>query len=190
MAILFIGGLAVLDRMLVSQKITAQTSASQSKDFQNYHNNSFTVVYVVDGDTFDINFPDAKFGDTRIRLLGVDTPETKKEGWPVMHFGPQASEFTKSELLGKNITVLLDRISASRDKYGRLLCYVVNENGQNFNKRLIELGYAYADLRFEHSHYISFRNAMEKAKRSKAGLWREVKPQDMPEFMRQRFGPK
>jgi micrococcal nuclease len=63
-----------------------------------------TVLKVVDGDTVDI--VDDIRGRLRIRLLGIDTPETKKPGYTVGCWGPQASEFAKSTLLGLCATEL------------------------------------------------------------------------------------
>ena len=60
-----------------------------------------TVLKVVDGDTVDI--VDDVRGRLRIRLLGIDTPETKKPGYTVGCWGPEASEFAKSTLLGQRV---------------------------------------------------------------------------------------
>ena len=60
-----------------------------------------TVLKVVDGDTVDI--VDDVRGRLRIRLLGIDTPETKKPGYTVGCWGPQATEFAKSTLLGQRV---------------------------------------------------------------------------------------
>ena len=60
-----------------------------------------TVLKVVDGDTVDI--VDDVRGRLRIRLLGIDTPETKKPGYHVGCWGPEAREFAKSTLLGQRV---------------------------------------------------------------------------------------
>ncbi len=65
-----------------------------------------TVLKVVDGDTVDI--VDDVRGRLRIRLLGIDTPETKKPGYTVGCWGPQASEFAKSTLLGQPVAFVTD----------------------------------------------------------------------------------
>jgi endonuclease YncB( thermonuclease family) len=59
------------------------------------------VLKVVDGDTVDT--VDDVRGRLRIRLLGIDTPETKKPGFTVGCWGPEASEFAKSTLLGQRV---------------------------------------------------------------------------------------
>ena len=69
-------------------------------DFQKYHRKTFTVLEVIDGDTLDVDIPDGEHADTRIRLIGVDTPETKHPKYGLMYFGPEATEFTTQKALG------------------------------------------------------------------------------------------
>src|SRR5438128_5228314 len=73
------------------------------------------VTRVVDGDTIIV-------GDERVRLIGVDTPETKKPGTPVQCFGKKATAFTKRLVEHRKVT--LERDAEERDRYGRLLAYV------------------------------------------------------------------
>ena len=54
-----------------------------------------TVERVVDGDTVDLRFAS---GRERVRLLGIDTPETVKPNTPVQCFGPEASARAKALL--------------------------------------------------------------------------------------------
>src|SRR5690606_1019584 len=114
------------------------------------------VVKVVDGDTIDVQiFPEREDGlpaaipagakIERVRLIGVDTPETVHPFKPIEQFGKEASNYTKSQLQGK--TVRLEDDLSKRDKYGRILAYVWFED-RHFNAELIEKGYAFAYLRF------------------------------------------
>jgi micrococcal nuclease len=92
------------------------------------------VTHVVDGDTIRI-------GDERIRLIGVDTPETRKPGSPVECFGKQATAFTKRLVLGRKVRLELD--VEHRDRYGRLLAYVTRaKDGLPVNAELVRRGYA------------------------------------------------
>ncbi|MBM3692577.1 MAG: thermonuclease family protein [Actinomycetota bacterium] len=95
------------------------------------------VVEVIDGDTVVVALPDGT-RDT-VRLLGVDTPETKHPTRPVGCFGPEASAFTRSRLLGR--TVRLESDTERRDTYGRRLAYVWLD-GRRFNDVLLRAGYA------------------------------------------------
>lgn len=165
------------------QPQTAEKSASL--DFEKYHKKTFTVVNVVDGDTLDIDIPDGNNSHTRIRLWGVDTPETKKPGTPVMYFGPQASEFTKELTLGKSVTVYLDKTD-TRDKYNRLLAYIQPPDGRYLNEVLLSEGYAYFDLRFRHSFYNKYKQLESAARSQRKGLWEKVTRQQLPEWLQRK----
>ena len=74
------------------------------------------VERVVDGDTFEIVIGGKK---EKARLIGVDTPETKKPNTPVMYYGKEASDYTKKRLEHKTVTLEWD--IDKRDPYQRLL---------------------------------------------------------------------
>jgi len=151
-------------------------------DFDKYHENTFTVINVVDGDTVDIDAADGKYDHTRIRLLGLDTPETKTSGEP-MHFAREATQFTSHFTLNKKVTVLLDEVSEKRDKYGRLLAWLRLDDGSSLNEKLVKEGFAYADLRFKNSRFDKLVELQAQARKSKAGLWREAKKTDLPKWL-------
>ena len=72
---------------------------------------------VVDGDTIDIR--DDVRGRLRVRLLGIDTPETKKPGYTVGCGGPEATSFAVQTMLGERVAVVADPTQDSTDRYGR-----------------------------------------------------------------------
>src|SRR5687768_4909974 len=78
------------------------------------------LVEVVDGDTIDVEIGGR---DERVRLIGVDTPESVRPDSPVECFGPEAASFTTS-LLPTGTALHLERDPEARDDYGRLLAYV------------------------------------------------------------------
>ena len=82
---------------------------------------SFKCTRVVDGDTIILSTKE------RVRLIGVDTPETKHPNKPVEQYGKEASAFTTRIVEGKKVTLEYDQ--EKRDKYGRLLAYVYLEDG-------------------------------------------------------------
>ena len=158
--------------------------APQSNDQIRYHDKTFQVVHVVDGDTLDIDIPDGDRPVTRIRLWGVDTPEVGLHDTNVMHFGPEASQFAKQTLLDREVHVVLSP-DRTRGKYGRLLAYVyLKHGGRMFNEMLIEEGYAYADLRFKHHYYKQFKAMDKRARTAGVGLWKDVTPETMPGWKR------
>ncbi len=152
-------------------------------DWDKYHGCQFKVARIIDGDTLDVDCPDGRFKRTRIRLLGVDTPETVKPDSPVEHFGPEASRFTKSATLGKTITLKLQR-ARTRDTYNRLLGYVILPDGKNLNKQIIATGHGYSDPRFRHPLGREFQAAQTEAMGACRGLWKEATDADLPYYYR------
>jgi endonuclease YncB( thermonuclease family) len=95
----------------------------------------FKVENVVDGDTMDL----AGFG--RVRLAGIDTPETVHPTKGVQKGGPEASNFTKKMAAGKFVTVKLQR-GDTEDKYGRALTVLEDEEGNIFNTEIVKAGHS------------------------------------------------
>jgi len=150
-------------------------------DVEKYHLKSFTVVNVVDGDTIDLDCPDGDWPHTRVRLWGVDTPETVKPDTPREHFGHEASEFTKAATLGQTVTLELES-RQTRDKYNRLLAYVFLPDARMLNRMLVETGYGYADPRYDHRYKDEFARLQRMAMKAGAGLWKDVRQQDLPYY--------
>lgn len=155
-------------------------------DWSRYHDRSFRVARVVDGDTLDIEAPDGDKPVTRIRLWGVDTPETGHGRLPLMHYGPEATAFAKKTLDGRRVHIVLSP-KRTRGKYGRLLAYVfLRRGGRMFNEMLLQEGYAYADLRFKHHYFDRFKSLEKLARKAGVGLWAKVTLDKMPPW-KQRF---
>lgn len=127
-----------------------------------------TVVRVVDGDTLQIEL-DGEL--VKVRLIGVDTPETVHPQKPVEHFGKQASAFTKRLVEGKAVRLESDPQTANRDKYGRLLRYVYLKDGTLVNALIIRKGYGHAYTRFPFQFMEKFRELERHAREEKRGLW-------------------
>lgn len=177
----------VADRHFVENVRTAvQQAATQSTDRQKYHGRAFRVIEIIDGDTFDVDIPDANFPDTRIRLLGVDTPETRHPTIGVMYYGKEATEFTTRAVLNQEVTILLDTVGDQRDRYGRLLAYVKLPNGATLNEQLIREGCGYAYLPYRHSDYDDYNQLMTQAINEKRGLWKDVKRDQLPKWLQQK----
>jgi len=177
-----------LDHSPIRRRWQAQPkSEEQAKayDFEKYHQKSFTVAGVVDGDTIDIDIPDGKYNRTRIRLWGIDTPESKSLKYGVMYFGPEAADFTTKLALGKQVTVYLEE-RRTRGKFGRLLAYVQLPDGRFLNKVLLTEGFAYADLRFRHSFYNKYKQLEASARSQKKGLWQNVTRDQLPEWLQRK----
>jgi micrococcal nuclease len=125
------------------------------------------VERVVDGDTFMAAIAGR---NERIRLIGVDTPETVDPDRPVQPYGKEASNFAKHMLNGRTVRLVGD--VEARDRYGRLLAYVWLPDGTFWNALLAAEGYAqlitippdvtYAGL---------FRRLVDEARSANRGLW-------------------
>jgi len=79
----------------------AEKKAADKENEQREYDATVRVTRVVDGDTIRIS-PTAD-GNNEVRLIGVDTPETKEPGCEVQPYGPEASEFATSELQGEEV---------------------------------------------------------------------------------------
>ena len=169
------------------QQSPKNEAQARTYDFEQYHGKTFTVVKVVDGDTLDINIPDVNQNYTRIRLLGVDSPETRSRYSSVMYFGPEAAEFAGKSALGKEATIYLEE-NNTRGKYGRLLAYVKLPDQRFLNEALLTDGFAYADLRFRHSLYQKYKQLESSARRQQKGLWENIAREQLPEWL-QRMEP-
>jgi micrococcal nuclease len=126
-----------------------------------------TVTRDVDGDTVAVRYSNG--ATDKVRILGVDTPETHKPGTPVQCYGPEASRFTKHALVGR--TVRLETDAVTRDKYGRLLAYIYVD-GHRFDDELLRLGYARLLIIPPNGvHARAMLSAELEAKRARRGLW-------------------
>lgn len=104
---------------------------------QNMNSDQYRVVRVVDGDTLILDIDNK---EERVRLIGVDTPESvHPDASKNVKAGKIASDFTKSRLEGEYVELEFD--VQERDRYGRILAYVWHE-GEMFNKLLLKEGYA------------------------------------------------
>lgn len=133
-----------------------QTTTKDKKTFQ--------VISIADGDTIKL----AEIGT--VRLIGIDTPETKDPRKPVQCFGQEASNKI-GELL-TNSSVYLEFDPAQRiDKYGRTLAYVFRNDGLDVNLEMVKQGFAFAYTKYPNPRSGEFVNAQTEAKSKQTGLW-------------------
>lgn len=121
------------------------------------------VVRVVDGDTLVLD------GRERVRLIGVDTPESVDPRRPVERFGREAAAFTRRLAEGRRVRLAYDR--QRTDSYGRTLAYVYLEDGTFLNAEIIRQGYGYAYTRFPFHYLEEFRGYEREARAARRGLW-------------------
>lgn len=130
------------------------------------------VTRHIDGDTVHVTLENPPSGFSKIekiRMIGVDTPETVHPNSGVEYFGLESSAFTKNALLGKPVYIALDW--DTRDRYGRLLAYIYTADGKCHNAELISQGYAHAYTRFPFQFLQEFIALEQQARSAKTGLW-------------------
>lgn len=103
---------------------------------------SAKVTKIVDGDTIDVDI-DLGFGVTlkqRVRLNGIDAPETRTKNKEEKELGLKAKRITEEYIRGAKIIVIR---TYKDDMYGRILADVIAD-GINVNQKLIDEGFAVA----------------------------------------------
>ena len=129
------------------------------------------VLKVVDGDTIDIR--DDNRGRLRVRLLGIDAPETKKPGYTVGCWGPEATEFAKSTMMGQRVALVTDPTQDRTDRYGRTLAYLVRADGWDYSVEAARAGTAHPYIYGGQpvSRYDAIEVAEREARDALRGLW-------------------
>jgi micrococcal nuclease len=135
-----------------------------------------TVIEVVDGDTLDVRIGGQR---ERLRLLGIDTPETVKPDSPVECFGPEASAYA-GELLPPGTDVLLQRDRQARDRFGRLLAYLWRaSDGRFVNEAMLAGGYARLLVIEPNTvRRPALAAAASEARAARVGLWGSCPPSE------------
>lgn len=142
--------------------LTAPDLAEQIKP--GYHK----VVSISDGDTFQVQIAGKR---ETIRMIGIDTPETRDPRKPVQCFGTTSSNKLKELLGGATVRLEGDPASGDRDKYQRLLRWVYLEDGRFANQLMVQEGYAFAYTIFPNSKLEDFRAWEREAREANRGLW-------------------
>ena len=134
-----------------------------------------TVTHVVDGDTVDVAFITNvanKTNTERVRLIGIDTPETKRPDTPIECFGREASS-ALAALIPQGTPVMVERDVEERDRYGRLLGYVFRANDGLFvNHEMVRAGMALPSTFPPNIAYVDvFAEAGDASRAAAVGLW-------------------
>lgn len=128
----------------------------------------YKVNYVYDGDTIGVNISGV---NEKVRLIGVDTPETQDPDFPVQCYGPESSTYSENNLLDKEVRLESDPTNQNRDRYDRLLRYVYLKDNTLWNQKLIDEGYGFAYLRYPFTKLETFEASEKNARNQKKGLW-------------------
>lgn len=127
----------------------------------------YQVQRVIDGDTIVLEQV-----DLRVRLQGVDTPETVKANTSIENWGPESTEYTRAFLENANWRVRLVIEGEPVDRYGRQLAFVWHA-GRLLNEELVQQGLARAKTTFDFSQAMKERllKAEFEAQESQRGIW-------------------
>ncbi len=139
---------------------TANASADSSHDRTTLWR---TCLRVIDGDTIELN------GHELVRLIGVDTPESKRPGTPVEYFAIEATRFTT--LLVSDHRLRLEYDQTRKDRYGRTLAYIFREDSTFVNAEIICQGFGFAYPRYPFRYLEDFLAFQREARDAGRGLW-------------------
>ena len=155
--------------VLVAALVVAAVGCGGARPTSPASHGEAVVVRVVDGDTLVADFAGR---DEKVRLIGIDTPESVKPNTPVECFGKEASHHL-AELLPEGTAIRVERDVEARDQYGRLLGYVYRSKDELFvNRAQAEDGFADL-LTFPPNvaHTDEFTAAVAAARAATRGLW-------------------
>lgn len=137
------------------------------------------VINVIDGDTLEVSFKDGEI--ERIRMVGIDCPESLKANDPDEYPGISDTEYlhnwavhiknyTRTRLLDKEIKIKYDSKAGKRGIYDRILAYVIVE-GSNYNIELIRKGYARVYEEASCDILSELLSVQKEAMNQKRGVW-------------------
>lgn len=126
------------------------------------------VTWITDGDTISV-----KIGSRseKVRLLGVDTPETNDVREEYKQAAYDARDWLIAKLKKKTVVLEADPEADDRDKHGRLLRYVLLD-GENVNLTLVREGMGWAYTRFKYTKKNEFKKAQGEAAAARRGVAR------------------
>ena len=166
-AIIFI--LFLLMGYSASKSIGVNTIPQKPEEqIQNSNNTLYKVERVIDGDTIDVLVNNEPI---RIRLIGIDAPETGRGNTKTECYADEAKAYLSYFLNNKTVRLEKDETQGDKDKYNRQLRYVYLDD-INANLNMIERGYAKEYTYDKPYKYVEdFENAENIASNLKIGIW-------------------
>lgn len=134
-------------------------------------NTWYKASKITDGDTFYVTTSSSE--KYKIRLIGIDAPETRNVGVKVHkeYFGTEAKIFVTQLLKNKKVKLTFD--VQKTDRYGRVLAYVYLENGIFLNQYLVEKGYAVVSTFPPNVKFVEkFTQAERNARKLNLRIWK------------------
>jgi micrococcal nuclease len=158
-------------RILIILVVSLFNSAPLYPEDSKHPNDFYMVKRITDGDTFWID--DGTPKGLKIRLIGVDAPESRNSGKKeIARFGKESSDYLTKLIAGKRVRLEFD--VGRLDRYGRTLAYVYLEDGTFVNAALVKNGYATVMTVPPNVKYANtFLKLERKARKNKRGLWND-----------------
>ncbi|WP_164985008.1 thermonuclease family protein [Ammoniphilus sp. CFH 90114] len=150
--------------LIVSGLLSGCVSQSQDGPAMPKDAKKLVVKRVVDGDTFVLE------DNRKVRLIGINTPESVDPRRPVEFYGKEASAYTKKLLEGKQVLIQWGR--TPKDRYDRWLAWVWLPDGTFVNGHFVAEGYAQVYTfkdNPDHAEYLL--ELQKKAREEVRGLW-------------------
>ena len=177
--VLFVFVIAMIISGCASNPVTITTATWTPVPIKTEKPESVKVSRVIDGDTFDILFESG--ATDRVRILGIDTPETFSSNRADEYngitdiecldsWGDKATIFATEILEDKEINLIADALSDRRGYYDRLLSYI-EIDGKDFGVLLLEGGYARVYTEGKSTRKNEYLLIEKQAKSKKLGLW-------------------
>lgn len=140
------------------------------------------VKAVYDGDTVVLTTREES--KLKIRLYGIDAPETKKPDKPGQPYGDVAKRTLMYKIMGRRVSAEIMDI----DQYKRAVA-VIRYVGRDINREMVAEGMAWAYRQYLHGAYASeYIDGEARARSRRIGLWRESNPQPPWEFRKAHKG--
>jgi len=170
----------ILPTALLALSLSCQSTENTNVERTPENNQlNASIIRVIDGDTLEVQLGNGK--TDKVRLLGVDTPETNSKNKPgeygtitdmecLTKWGQKATSYAIQQLDHKEVVLVLDEAAGLRGYYGRLLAYVELDK-KDFNRSLVQLGYARVYKEGESQRESEYLNDQRVAQDNFNGLW-------------------
>lgn len=155
--------LGILALLVIAARLISESTKDTSAD-KPVGEGAYRVQRVVDGDTLKLE------DDTRVRLIGVNTPEMTTDSGVPEPWAVKATEFTEAFVTNQDIRLEFDR--ERLDQYGRTLAYVW-VGDEMLNEALVEAGLANVPGHYRYASSVRrrFEQLQDEARTAKRGIW-------------------
>ena len=170
LSVLFIFSLGYYFGLDASEKSIYKKVEENKNIYLDKNEELYDVLEVIDGDTIKINYKGKK---KSVRILGMNTPEKKNPFRPQECFGEEASKKAKEILKNKKVRIEFDGSQSKYDKFGRILAYIILDDGRDFEYEMIKNGYAYEYTYHgrKYKNQKKYKEAQKYAEKNHLGLW-------------------